>query len=125
MGPPLPSLVSSTASPQGQGIYLFTLTAIYLFTLTAVALSFLNWGFVNLFDKLVQWRWFHCICWCVFIKGHSHNLCDAASRAMDRALQNVDYYYGLTDMSSLTIQHVVRCAEQAAGRQETETPETH
>ena len=70
--------------------------------------EFLNWGFVNLFDNLVQWRWFHCISWCVFIKGHSYNLCDAAARAMDRALQNVDYYYGLTDMSSLTIQHVVR-----------------
>ena len=28
---------------------------------------------------------------------HPYNLCDAASRAMDRALHNVDYYYGLTD----------------------------
>ena len=64
--------------------------------------------FCNLFDKLVQWRWFHRITWCVFIKGHSYNLCDAASRAMDRALYNVDHYYGLTDMAGLTIQHVVR-----------------
>ena len=56
----------------------------------------------------VQWRWFHRITWCVFIKGHSYNLCDAASRAMDRALYNVDHYYGLTDMAGLTIQHVVR-----------------
>ena len=70
--------------------------------------EFLNWNFCKLFDKLVQWRWFHRISWCIFIKGHSYNLCDAASRAMDRALQNVDYYYGLTDMAGLTIQHVVR-----------------
>ena len=41
-------------------------------------------------------------------KGHSYNLCDAASRAMDRALHNVDYYYGVTGMAGLTIQHVVR-----------------
>ena len=41
-------------------------------------------------------------------QGHSYNLCDAASRAMDRALHNVDYYYGLTDMAGLTIQHVVQ-----------------
>ena len=34
----------------------------------------------NLYDKLVQWRWFHRITWCVFIKGHSYNLCDAASQ---------------------------------------------
>ena len=27
--------------------------------------------------------------------------------AMDRALHNVDYYYGLTDMAGMTIQHVV------------------
>ena len=27
---------------------------------------------------------------------------------MDRALHNVDYYYGLNDMAGLTIQHVVR-----------------
>ena len=27
---------------------------------------------------------------------------------MDPVLQNVDYYYGLTDMAGLTIQHVVR-----------------
>ena len=27
---------------------------------------------------------------------------------MDRALHNVDYYYGLTHMARLTIQHVVR-----------------
>ena len=27
---------------------------------------------------------------------------------MDRALYNVDHYYGLTDMAGLTIQHVVR-----------------
>ena len=27
---------------------------------------------------------------------------------MDRVLHNVDYYYGLTDMARLTIQHVVR-----------------
>ena len=27
---------------------------------------------------------------------------------MDRALQNVEYHYGLTDMAGLTIQHVVR-----------------
>ena len=70
--------------------------------------EFLNWNFCKLFDKLVQWRWFHRVSWCIFIKGHSYNLCDAASRAMDRALQNVDYYYGLTDMAGLTIQHVVR-----------------
>ena len=70
--------------------------------------EFLNWAFCNLYDKLVQWRWFHRITWCVFIKGHSYNLCDAASRAMDRALHNVDYYYGRTDMAGMTIQHVVR-----------------
>ena len=70
--------------------------------------EFLNWNFCKLFDKLVQWRCFHRILWCVFIKGHSYNLYDAASRAMDRALQNVDYYYGFTDMAGLTIQHVVR-----------------
>ena len=70
--------------------------------------EFLNWAFCNLYDKLVQWRWFHRITRCVFIKGHSYNLCDAASRAMDRALHNVDYYCGLTDMAGLTIQHVVR-----------------
>ena len=52
--------------------------------------------------------------WCVFIKGHSYNLCDAASRAMDRALHNVDYYYGLTDMDGLTIQHVIRNKQQYA-----------
>ena len=40
--------------------------------------------------------------------GHSYNLCNAASRAMDRALHNVDYYYGLTDTAGLAIQHVVR-----------------
>ena len=40
----------------------------------------------------MQWRWFHCITWYVFIKGHSYNLC----------LHNVDYYYGPT------IHHVVR-----------------
>ena len=39
--------------------------------------EFLNWMFCNLFDKLVQWRWFYRITWCVFIKGHSCNLCDA------------------------------------------------
>ena len=66
------------------------------------------WNFWKLFDKLVQWRWFHRISWCVFNTGHSYNVCDAASRAMDRTLQNVDYYYGLTDMAGLTIQHVVR-----------------
>ena len=27
---------------------------------------------------------------------------------MDHALHNVDYYYGLTDMAGLTIQHVVQ-----------------
>ena len=70
--------------------------------------EFLNGAFCNLYDKLVQWRWFHRITWCVFIKGHSYNLCDAASRAMDRTLHNIDYYYGLTDMAGLTIQHVVR-----------------
>ena len=72
------------------------------------AQAFLNWAFCNLYDKHVQWCWFHRITWCVFIKGHSYNLCDAASRAMDRALHNVDHYYGLTDMAGLTIQHVVR-----------------
>ena len=41
--------------------------------------EFLNWNFCKLFDKLVQWRWFHRISWCVFRKGHSYNLCDAAS----------------------------------------------
>ena len=65
--------------------------------------EFLNLMFCNLLDKLVQWRWFHRITWCIFIKGHSYNLCDAASCAMDRALHNVDYYYGLTDMAGLTI----------------------
>ena len=59
-------------------------------------------------DKLVHWRWFHRITWRVFIKSHSYNLCDAVSGAMDRAHQNVDYYYGLTDMAGLTIQHVVQ-----------------
>ena len=58
--------------------------------------EFLNWAFCNSYDKLVQWRWFHRITWCVFIKGHSYTLCDAASRAMDRALHNVDYYYIIT-----------------------------
>ena len=38
----------------------------------------------------------------------TYNLCDAASRAMDRALHNVDCYCGLTDMVGLTIQHVVQ-----------------
>ena len=56
--------------------------------------------------------WFHRITWCVFIKGHSYNLCDAASRAMDRALHNVDYYYGLTDMAGLTIQRAVQNKQQ-------------
>ena len=74
--------------------------------------DFLNWAFHNLYDKLVQWRSFHRITWCVFIKGHSYNLYDAASRAMDRALHNVDYYYGLTDMAGLTSQHVVRNKQQ-------------
>ena len=60
--------------------------------------EFLNWAFCNLYDKLVQWRWFHRITWCVFIKGHSYNLRNAVSRAMDRALHNVDYYNGLTDV---------------------------
>ena len=70
--------------------------------------EFLNWNFAKLFDQLVQWKWFTRITWCCFVKGHSYNLCDAASRAMDRALHNVDHYYGLTDMAGLTIQHVVR-----------------
>ena len=74
----------------------------------AAALNFLIWAFGSLYDKLVQWCWFHRITWCVFSKGHSCNLCDAASRATDHALHNVDYYYGLTDMAGLTIQHVVR-----------------
>ena len=83
-------------------LYHFSTGAGHLFIYTDGCCSeFLNWGFVNLFDKLVQWRWFHRISWCVFIKGHSSNLCDAAARAMDRALQNVDYCYGLTDMSLL------------------------
>ena len=88
---------SCTGAPQGQGTCLSRLMA-----------SALNWDFYNLCNKLVQWRWFHHITSCVFIKGHCYNLCNAASHAMDRALQNVDYYYGLTDMAGLTIQHVVR-----------------
>ena len=72
------------------------------------ALNFEDFAFCNRYDKLVQWRWFHHITWCVLIKRHSYKLCDAASRAMDHVLHNVDYYYGLTDMAGLTIQHVVR-----------------
>ena len=52
--------------------------------------------------------------WCAFIKGHSYNLWDAASRAVDHALHNVDYYYGLTDVAGLTIQHVVRNKQRFA-----------
>ena len=44
----------------------------------------------------------------MFIKGHSKYLCNAASRAMDCALQNVDYYCGVTEMAGLTTQHIVR-----------------
>ena len=100
---------NETASALIGELYRFSTGAGHLFIHTDGCCSeFLNWGIVNLFDKLVRWRWFHRISWCVFIKGHSYNLCDAAARAMDHALQNVDYYYGLTDMSSLTIQHVVR-----------------
>jgi hypothetical protein len=100
---------SETASALIGELYRCSTGAGHLFVHTDGCCSeFLNWMFCNLFDKLVQWRWFHRITWCVFIKGHSYNLCDAASRAMDRALYNVDHYYGLTDMAGLTIQHVVR-----------------
>ena len=60
----------------------------------------------------MQWRWFHRITWRVFIKEHLYDLCDAAPRAMDHALHDVDYYYGLTDMAGLTIQHVVQNKQQ-------------
>ena len=114
---------NETASALIGELYRFSTGAGHLFIHTDGCCSeFLNWGFVNLFDKLVQWRWFHRITWCVFIKGHSYNLCDAAARAMDRALQNVDYYYGLTDMSTLTIQHVVRNKQRFVRK--TENPET-
>ena len=88
-----PRAVASPDAPQkplarkrarsGGELYRFSTGAGHLFIHTDGCCSeFLNWGFVNLFDKLVQWRWFHRITWCVFIKGHSYNLCDAAARAM-------------------------------------------
>ena len=91
---------NETASALIGELYRCSTGAVHLFIHTDRCCSeFLNWVFCNLFDKLVQWRCFHRIIWCVFINGHSCNLCDAASRAMDRALHNVDYCYGLTDMA--------------------------
>ena len=71
----------------------------------------LSWNFAKSLRKKLQWHWFHHITWCILVESHPHNLCDAESRAMDRALQNVDYKYGLTDMACLPIQHVV-CNKQ-------------
>ena len=64
----------------------------------------------------MQWCWFHRVSWCVFIKGHSYSLCDAASHAMDRARQNVDYYSDLTDMAGPTVQHVVCNKQRFVGK---------
>ena len=87
-------------------LYRLSTGAVHLFIHTNGCCEFF-WNFYKFFDKLVQWHWFHHITWCVFVKGHSYKLCDAASRAMDRALQDVDYYYGLPNLAGPTIQHVV------------------
>ena len=34
--------------------------------------EFSDWNFCKLFDTLVQWKGFHSISWCFFIKGHPY-----------------------------------------------------
>ena len=71
---------NETASALIGELYRCTTGAGHLFIHTDGCCSeFLNWMFCNLFDKLVRWRWFHRITWCVFI--NSYSLCEAASRA--------------------------------------------
>ena len=96
---------SETASALIEGLYWMSTVPGHSFTHTDGCCSELNWNFCKVSDKLVQLHWFQCMTWCIC---HSCNLCDAASPAMDRALQNVGYYYGLTDMAGLTTQRVVR-----------------
>ena len=68
----------------------------------------LDWNFLRPFRPVGR---FNRITWCVFLRDHSYHLWDAASRATDRALSNVDDYHGLTDVACLTMQHVV-CRRQ-------------
>ena len=67
---------NETASALIGELYTCSTGAGHLFIHTDGCCSeFLNWVVSNLYDKLVQWRWFHHITWCVFIKGHPYNLC--------------------------------------------------